>query len=187
MKRGRGGSVTGGTGDIKPQILTMVSGTSTAGQYNVIQQNLPVPRFGTMKTKATVFEILSLEWYPQLSDIADPDSVYFGYFATQQLRSTGDTTTGATVGTDVADPVTFGAFAVQKDFTTSGATVLYYPVSLDLTDGNGNGILIATDRLFLHTANIGASTQGTTTVKVKYRLVNIGINEYVGIVQSQQG
>ena len=60
------------------------------------------------------------------------------------------------------------------------------PVIIDLTDNNGNGLLIATDKLFIVFANLNGTVVGSAVAKVKYRLSNVGITEYVGIVQSQQ-
>lgn len=187
-RRKSGGSVTGGTGDVKPQILTMKGNApSAADDYSVTQVNLPVPRFGTMKTKATVFEILHIDWYVNVANISDSQSSDFAFFATQQLRSNGDTSTAASFATDMEDPTTFGGFLRHHTLTTSGELVDSAPHRLDMTDSNGNGYIVATDRLFLHYGGVNQATLGSTVAKVSYRLVNIGITEYVGIVQSQQG
>ncbi len=190
MKRSRtsGGSVTGGTGDIKPQVLT-VSTTASAGtdDYSVQQVNLPVPRFGTMKTKATVFELLKIEYYPRIADVVSVSKIYGMFFATQLLRAQNDTCTAATLAADVLDPVVFGYSLLSSTVTTSGSSDIVYPLTIDMTDQNGNGFVIATDRLFFHVGAVADTTVGTSGAKLTYRLVNIGITEYVGIVQSQQG
>lgn len=187
-KRTRGGSVTGGTGDIKPQTLTLsANAPGAADDYAVTQVNLPVPRFGTMKTKATVFELLHIDWYLQPVNAVDQAGSDFAYLATQQLRSNGDTSTLASFTEDLQDPTTFAAICKVYNFTTSGSDVRTLPDRINFTDDNGNGMIIATDRLFLHTGNTGGMNQGATIAKATYRLVNVGITEYVGIVQSQQG
>jgi len=190
MKRSRtsGGSVTGGTGDIKPQVLT-ISTPAAAGtdDYSVQQVNLPVPRFGTMKTKATVFELLKIEYYPRIVDTVSVTKIYGLFLATQLIRAQNDTCTALTLSEDVIDPTVF-AFAMNANtLTTSGNTAITYPLTIDMTDQNGNGYVIATDRLFFHVGSVGDTTVGTSGAKLTYRLVNIGITEYVGIVQSQQG
>ncbi len=190
MKRRRtsGGSVTGGTGDIKPQILTVsTSATAGADDYAVSQVNLPVPRFGTMKTKATVFEVLRIDYYIGMIDATDTQIVSAAYMSTQALRTQNDTCTAATLNADVLDPVVFGFVMWANAITTSGGIVKKFPVSYDFTDQNGNGIIIATDRLFFHVGSVANTNVSTQTAKILYRLVNIGITEYVGIVQSQQG
>ena len=61
------------------------------------------------------------------------------------------------------------------------------PIHVDLTDNAGNGMLVATDRIVIYGANTSGTIAGTYVAKVLYRLKEVGIQEYVGIVQSQQG
>ncbi len=187
-RRKSGGSVTGGTGDVKPQVLTItVPANSAADDYLVQQINLPVPRFGTMKTKATVFEFLWIDWYLNLVDSTDPAAVDFAFLATQQLRSNAETATINSFVTDVADPTSFAAVYRSTTLSTNGQLKDVAPIRMDFTDRNGNGIVIATDRLFAHVGGVTQASLGQTVAKIAYRLINIGITEYVGIVQSQQG
>ncbi len=60
------------------------------------------------------------------------------------------------------------------------------PIVIDTTDTDGNGILVATDRLFIVGGNLSGIVAATYVAKIMYRLVEVGITEYVGIVQSQQ-
>lgn len=65
MSKRKRDSLTGGTGDVKPQILTLASQLPAAlNDYTVNQHLLPIPRFsGEPKNTATVFEILAVDWY----------------------------------------------------------------------------------------------------------------------------
>jgi len=56
-----------------------------------------------------------------------------------------------------------------------------------LTDNMGNGILIATDRIFVVGGSFGSALVARATCKILYRQTNVGVMEYIGIVQSQQG
>lgn len=63
----------------------------------------------------------------------------------------------------------------------------------DFTDGAGHGILIATDNIFLTIVAQGASIDGVSynfagqgRVDLLYRFKEITLQEYIGIVQSQQ-
>lgn len=64
----------------------------------------------------------------------------------------------------------------------------------DLTDGAGHGILVATDQIFLTQqtglTSMGGSTADTITGFVQadliYRFKEVKLQEYIGIVQSQQ-
>jgi hypothetical protein len=64
----------------------------------------------------------------------------------------------------------------------------------DLTDGAGHGILIATDNIYLgvnaslSSFNLGDADPivGGVSANLIYRFKEIGLSEYIGIVQSQQ-
>lgn len=187
-KRARGGgSVTGGTGDVKPQILTISSGQATAADdYVTDRLPLPVPRFGTMKSKATILEFLWVDWYIDIRDIGDTTSISWAFLSTTALRTDDETSTLATLNEDVLDPRTFALALLNRNFTTSGLSQFYMPFHIDLTDNNGNGILVATDSIVITHGNVNGTLAGSAIAKIGYRLVNVGITEYVGIVQSQQ-
>ncbi len=189
MKRARtsGGSVTGGTGDVKPQILTLDSGTAGAtSDYQVNRIALPVPRFGSMKTKATIFELLYVDWVFGIEDFADHENTKSVFLTTSTTRTSGETVTFNSMASDVTDPKTFAFVVRDQVLETSGSSILTMPIRVDLTDSNGNGHLIATDQLFVVFADLAGSVVSSAIAKVGYRLVNVGIQEYVGIVQSQQ-
>ena len=189
MKRARtsGGSVTGGTGDVKPQIFTMNTGIAGApNDYVVNRVALPVPRFGSTKTKATIMEILWVHWYLALENLADSSVTEFGYLTTSTTHFDGEATSAVTMAADVEDPRTFAYVASSTGLVTTGGFHKFVPIRIDLTDSNGNGTLIATDQLFIVGGGIAQTVVGTYVAKIGYRLVNVGITEYVGIVQSQQ-
>lgn len=62
----------------------------------------------------------------------------------------------------------------------------------DLTDGAGHGVLIATDNIwctaFINGAcpDIGTTASATIFADLLYRFKKISLQEYIGIVQSQQ-
>lgn len=180
-----GGSLTGGTGDVKPQWLTSTS-PFAAGANDYSVQTINVPRIILGQSGvATVMEILRVDWYLGLADLSDEDALYWGFLNTSLTRTQDETSSFATLAEDAADPQTFALAAQDLSFTTSGANSTQIPISLDMTDGNGNGILIATDRLFLVSGTVVNTSVTQATVKILYRMVNVGITEYVGIVQSQ--
>lgn len=190
MKRARTtrDTLTGGTGDVKPQLLNLSTGLAGGvDDYVVFQAALPVPRFGTMKTKATIFELLSVDWYLAPQNMLDAtQNVQSAFLSTVVTRSNGDTVTVGSITADIDDPRNFAfAYRVQH-FTTSGGSDTTYPIHLDLTDNAGNGILVATDKLVITGASLTPATAGSYIAKIAYRLTNVGITEYVGIVQSQQ-
>lgn len=179
------GSRTGGTGDVKPQILTMNTGVGTLNKYQVAQVALPVPRFGSQQGRTTVIEVLSLDWYLGLSDISDPANQTWCYLSTGTDRISGAASALADASVDVADPLSFG-FLYQHTAIAQGSYPISYPFHMDFTDNNGNGMVVATDKIFIIMGQQSGTVATNAVCKLKYRLVNIGMREYIGIVQSQQ-
>lgn len=79
--------------------------------------------------------------------------------------------------------------SVRNAFSTGGSVAQVQPVVqvIDLTDGAGHGILIATDQIYIACSESGYSASpNTLSYKIMYRLKTVGLTEYVGMVQSQQ-
>lgn len=187
-KRGKmsGGSVTGGTGDIKPQLLTAQATQPAVNQYGITNINLPVPRFGGNRSKATIFEILKVFFYFGIADDADLLHVQFMHLATTDLgRASGDTSSGATLLADLDQTNVIASGIKQFVTTTSGGGFTKTPLVMDVTDNNGNGVLVGTDKMVLLIGSSSGTTLIGGVVKILYRQVNVGVQEYVGIVQSQ--
>ncbi len=181
-----GGSVTGGTGDIKPQIMTVVVGSAGAvDDYSFIQVN--VPRIVLNPTGgSTIMELLKVWWYVALDDLGDIDGIWAAYLSTTRIRIVGETFNAGTLQNDAERPGVFAMVALDKTLVTTGGHSIVFPLVVDLTDGNGNGILVATPTIFATFGALGnTATTSTATAKILYRLVNVDLTEYVGIVASQ--
>lgn len=89
-----------------------------------------------------------------------------------------------------ADPTVVDYYSKVQNFygtLPTGVIEDENPQFHDLTDGAGHGILIATDALYLNITFTGAVTVNFQTyLKLFYRLKAVGVEEYIGIVQSQQ-
>jgi hypothetical protein len=59
---------------------------------------------------------------------------------------------------------------------------------IDVTDGAGHGILVATDQIFVGGIEAGITLAGSSLMgaRIMYRWKNVSLTEYIGIVQSQQ-
>ncbi len=134
---------------------------------------------------ATIMEILKVWFYVGIEDGADLDMILTGCLSTTLLRSNSATVNVANMFANILSPTTFASFTEQRALLTSGAHVAGTPHEIDLTDNNGNGILVATDRIFVTTGMLNNTVVSASCVKILYRMVNVGITEYVGIVQSQ--
>jgi len=187
-KRARGSAaskmLTGGSGDVKPQILSIPRVLPSLDQTFSVPIAMPVPRVGVQQNKATITEILRC-WIYIVG--GDTSSETWAYLSTISLRAGGATVTYANAMQQIADPHTFAGGGRTFLIVTSGGTTAVDPeVVIDLTDGNGNGILVATDEIFFEGGSANAGVGIVFFAKILYRVYDAGILEYVGIVQSQQ-
>lgn len=168
--------------DIYPQYFVVsltLSGTDTATQGTI---NLPVPRIPT-SGKATIIELLWLEVnYTGFNPSSTANSsAYLGI-------STDDRTIDSTtLNTFTANPHTVATYIYrQRAFgTATGAYEVQWPFVINLQSNDGKGFLIAGDRLYISADSATSSAADTFVVRFFYRFVDVSINEYVGIVQSQ--
>jgi hypothetical protein len=184
MKRGRGdGGLTGGTGDVNPQLLTMSLSTSAANTFTQSTIPFPLSRFGNKKGKAIVVEILKA--FPDLP-VWDANPAAGGQVALVlwQLATTNQTLIGT------ADPTVllFGQKEYRGAFTAAGSYfgIAQEPAWIDFTDGAGHGLLVGTDQVFYGVNTTNFAGAATFTLKILYRFKEVNVEEYIGIVQSQQ-
>lgn len=184
--RSSGGSLTGGTGDVKPQWLTViVTAPGGASDYSVVEFTVPRIIMAAANT-AQIMEILRVDWYMGISNLGDNDVIILGYLSTRPIRQTGDATTLLALSADLQNSTVMAAALSSEVETTTGALHREMPQSVSMNDGNGNGTLVATSSMFATVGQFSDAAPSAATVKILYRMVNVGITEYVGIVQSQQ-
>lgn len=185
MKRGRGGSsLTGGTGDVNPQWMTFTATQSGADTTTTTTQAIPVQRL-PVGGKSQVMEVLKVFYqmpaFPAIASAAEAADIRSIFLSTVNFGTTA---------TSLAEPRVFSGFAdeLRGAFTAAGTFGSYFPnvVSFDLTDGAGHGLIIATDNIFAQVVTSGTGATNAVFIKILYRWKNIGLQEYIGIVQSQQ-
>jgi len=192
MKRKRaardGGSVTGGTGDVKPQYLTINTATAAgADDYATGSITVPIIRpSSNTPDQAVIVELLEADYYINIADAADSTAHRGAFLNTHATRVTSDTATLASLALDAQDPTNVGMVTEHGVLTTSGHMLKLYPHKYDFTDQNGNGMLIASDSIILTVGEVGNTASGVSTCRIKYRFVKVGIIEYLGIVAQQQ-
>lgn len=73
--------------------------------------------------------------------------------------------------------------------STDSANISDFSTPIDLTDGVGHGVLVATDQLFIGAIQSAAASpitgSDTISVRILYRWKDVSVTEYIGIVQSQ--
>lgn len=140
--------------------------------------NLPKPVMGVSKNAATIIELLRV-WFFSAHNSTDSSSLS-AFLSTRPV------------------PTTFAAHldgAVIASFTKnvhvsageSAETLAEetWPVEVDLTDGAGHGVLVATDKIYLSVVSESTGNTNDVICRMLYRYKTVGITEYVGIVQSQ--
>lgn len=183
MKRGRGDQLTGGTGDVSPQLLSEILNMTVANTF--VETTIPLPqnRFNLKKGRSIVVEVLK---------------VYFTLPAKDNNHAAGGDISVAqaqigtvTIGAYQPGNTRVFAFAEREyrgAFTALGSfqAVISDPYVLDLTDGSGHGILVATDNIFYGVTTTNYAAAQTFQMKMLYRFKEVSLEEYIGIVQSQQ-
>ena len=175
--------MTGGSGDVNPQLLTTQNINAPAdGSVNEIQVALPVTRSGgCSKTKTTVFELLKIfVSHPFLQ--GTPPNTPTTYITNLDVCTAPNT---AALG---PTSLVVGGSSVAYRIQNSGASWAVAVISeqgVDLTDGAGHGILIATDYVWIKVNTVNFTALSTFGCKLLYRLKEVGLTEYMGILQSQ--
>lgn len=175
-----GDTLTGGTKDVNPQwfrgYVTCTKNTTAESNFQ-----LPITRIPTAN-KVTILELLKVQVIPKTTPfVVDEALARINYsFATASLGTTAqvnldDGRVICQLGRECSQDTDGGGFQVP--------TVL----EMDLTDGSGHGMLIASDKLYVQTTqnNLGAASS-VAAFGLLYRFKTVGMREYVGIVQSQQ-
>lgn len=169
-------TLTGGTKDVNPQYFTMtavMSGndTTTTTQFPIPIQRLP------QGGRAQVMEVLKVYWYASAITVTEIDASLIAFLTTKNFGSTAINYNESTI---------IDGFRRDIRLTTSGMYVADNPVIHDLTDNQGHGVLVASDNMYIQLQSSGTSSTNTTYVKCLYRWKDVSVQEYVGIVQSQQ-
>lgn len=171
-------SLTGGTGDVNPQLLSFNAVQSSADATTTTTQTLPVEKFGSSRGgKARIIEILKIYYQFNNAVALEADSLAQCFIST---------TSFGTTATNFAEPRVLSYAEYNTRITTSGQINTFQPFVQDLTDGAGHGVLVATDNIFAQVVSTTTSATNTVRIKILYRFKAVGITEYVGIVQSQQ-
>jgi len=166
--------LTGGTGDVNPQLLNVSIRQSANDITTQIEQPIPFPRTSSRKGRSIVMEVLWAEF--TIDDV--------GSGAATQITATLSTSTAAIT---ITDPRTFAFYDRDLLFGTAiGFQSINRNKRFKLNDGAGHGFLVATDSVFLTILSTGTARQNLVNLKLFYRLKEVSLEEYLGIVSSQQ-
>jgi len=182
------GSLTGGTGDVNPQWLKKTADAATTTTFATT--TIPSPRFRYPQDAShqQVIEILRVIWAMDPGTFGITDGAAGTFRATLSTKSYA-TTEPATSDGNLIDRFSYGVASATGgvgDAAITGEMRWEH----DLTDSQGHGILVATDNMYLGTITTNTAYPFTSATKVcvwiEYRVKDIGVMEFVGIVTSQQ-
>lgn len=208
-------SLTGGTGDVNPQWAkppTAVFGAQTPAS-GAIQQTITIPfpqqPFAPAAGKSIIVEILKTR-YGVGCDFVVGNSA--GLFNASLVLSTAppavtspatypSVSSGRTIDWHTDEQIlVFPVEDVDNGMSGFSNLTTTYPVTHDLTDGAGHGILVATPNIyFTATGAVYDIAPGSATpydvvpliaawaggIEILYRWKQVSLQEYIGIVQSQ--
>lgn len=183
-------SLTGGTKDVNPQWFggELKQETVTVAIDRAFQNPVAKGIFGRGNT-ATIMEILKVYFiFPALGPFAEITPSLDGirlYLSTRKLLP-------ITPAFTASEPAVF-AWAIlysTASFTAGGTVAVFNDPTyvVDLRDSAGHGLLVASDMIWftVYTLGVQDTTIDTAAFKLLYRFKNVGLAEYIGIVQSQQ-
>lgn len=169
--------------DLFPQQITVANAISAANTYTQIEVPVPINRLSVEDDKAWVIDVSKIQISMGVSS--------FDLGATELEEVLAQLSTSPlTAGINLTDSTVFWfhrvAVRIREITAASGITVIWNPESImyDLTV-NGKGIIVATDSMFFGIDSLNLSGTFTAVLKIYYKYVQIGIEEYVGIVQGQ--
>lgn len=188
MKRQRGDTLTGGTGDVNPQYLSgivLMSGINTATETVLFT---PIVRVGPQTGgRSIIMELLKL-WVDMPSIDADNPAAQ-GRIMQFSMSTSSVGATPAIMLISNAHCLAGLAHATRNAFSALGSGILESkaePAVWDFTDGAGHGILVATDNVFFQAKTSNQAAASEFHWKLMYRFKSVSLVEYIGIVQSQQ-
>jgi len=156
---------------------------STDGAIQAVV-NLPVPRIPTAG-KATIIEITKIE-YGLTAGLMSQTTVGTALFLVSLDDRTADASTGTLRTNSVYNPHTIDYFMLHQHICTAvGIENQLYPQIHNLETNDGFGFLVATDRIYVSLDTAGGTGAMAGVVTFYYRYVEVSVNEYVGIIQSQ--
>lgn len=169
--------LTGGTGDVNPQYLSINIAQTAADSTTAVTFPLPLPRFQPTKNRSIVLEVLRVTFLLRTANWV---------FVNNARIFCNVSTSNTAFGVD--DHQTFATFTQTYQQTLLAANVNYIwngPKEVDTTDGAGHGLLVATNAITVALGSVLTSDTNVVDLKLWYRYKEVGLTEYIGIVAQQ--
>lgn len=158
--------------DVNPQLFRMAVvesavGTYTEAQFNTNISNVP------QGNSIMVMEILKIFLEFGVDNNVE-DSSYRVHVADRSHSAVQSWNT----------PGIIARSTIETQVVTSGGMANQTPKVIDLSDGNGNGLLYARSTIFLACIGVTQTAAGGAQASILYRWKKIPVTEYIGIVES---
>lgn len=177
--------LSGGVGDVNPQQQTFPELSMTSNDTNISESfPNPVIRYPVQRGKAMVLEILKVMFFLNNFETVASENVYYNWAlsTSSSVFDSGGTGIGFAV-----DPKVFAQYSIQAQEGSAATTGFFKPLKwIDLTDGAGHGVLVATDSMFFAISSANTGLKMNAACKILYRFKEVPLEAYIGIVQSQQ-
>lgn len=162
--------------DVFPNYLSLNLTQPAANALVTSQVFMPIPRI-PMGKSATIMELLWMDLNVATNTLlGDMDKWYMSV-------STGGEPAAVI---SIADGNCVLAMSQEKQFTISGADITTFPLRYNMQSQDGHGYLLASDSLWFALDSVSLNTGTHMNIRLHYRFVQVTIEEYIGIVQSQQ-
>lgn len=181
MKRTRD-TLTGGSKDVNPQIMVINVTQSGVDTPSGTAQALPIPRLPIAKGRSLVIELLAVTF---INPSLYPGNVTHTYALTLSTNPAIPTN----LLSAFSDPRALAIWHSYGYFLAATSEAAYQPKMekhIDLTDEAGHGILVATDQIYLYCLTTATAQTNAGIARIEYRFKDVTLEEYIGIVQSQQ-
>lgn len=144
------------------------SAACTGANNNSVECALPVQRLNN-KNRSMVMEVLKVQWVTDAKGVTGHTHMAIGVQAAPS---------GTTAPTGEEGYVQI--FHKRANTSPQEGTDFWQ----DVTDGQGHGVLIATDKIYIITNGGEATNTNKVYCNILYRWKNVSLQEYIGIVQS---
>ena len=174
-KRPRNDRLTGGTRDVNPQTLGGKVTESGANTFTEAEISVPVLRVTQSENRAQVIEVLKVEF--------QFNGELFNLLTEQFTMSL--TTRSVASSALMDNPNLLALWAQGLAILTTGGGVMPLTHMVDLTDGDGHGLIVANPSIFLSMKGTGLGAAATARFRIIYRFKNVSLQEFIGLAIQQ--
>lgn len=158
--------------DINPQFLNIHVNESAANTWTTQEASTPVFK-QISKDTALVMEILKIYFHQVNVGEQGANDQHNMVICDRDLASYPDPDNAAVIAW----------YRQSSHVATSGAHSIEFPKEVDLTDGNGNGVLYGRQKIYLGIKGNSQASALEGGVKILYRLKEVSASELIGIIQ----